>query len=423
MASTLQALRAARPFLWLNPALPPAAEGLARLALQAADIDAASERWERWRPALAQLFPELAASGGLIESGLTPWPAGLPAPAAQGRCFLKQDNALPVAGSIKARGGIHEVLCAAEQVMRDEGIAFAQDPLAPLGVAAQQAFARHTVSVGSTGNLGLSIGVAASGLGFRSVVHMSSIAKPWKKQRLRSCGVDVREHSGDFTAAVAAGRTEAAADKRTWFVDDEQSSHLFLGYATAASRLAGQLQQAGVQVDGQHPLFVYLPCGVGGAPAGISFGLKHVFGDAVHCFFAEPCASPSMLARLATGAPVTVYSLGLDNRTEADGLAVAQASELAAATAAALVAGVFTVDDATLLAGVRALHGAGIKIEPSAAASLPGPGWLLASEPGRAWLVQQGLERHMAQATHVLWSTGGLLMPDAEHARLLPLPP
>lgn len=109
--------------------------------------------------------------------------------------------------------------------------------------------------------------------------------------------------------------------------------------------------EAGRVVDAAHPLFVYLPCGVGGAPGGITYGLKALFGEHVHCFFAEPVASPCVLVQLASGAqaPVSVYHIGLDNRTDADGLAVGQASHLVSPLMGSQLAGVFTVPDVDIL--------------------------------------------------------------------------
>lgn len=418
---TTRALRARQPFLWLNPARRPASEALAGAPVGLAAIKEASARWQRFAPLLMKLFPETVATGGVIESDLIPVPGlqrALASGATTGRWFIKADHALPIAGSVKARGGIHEVLEFAENLAIRHGLIDRSSDYAVLaGQQARQLFERYTVAVGSTGNLGMSIGVMASALGFRAQVHMSADAKEWKKQRLRQHGVEVVEYAGDYGEAVEAGRRAAQADPYAYFVDDERSLSLFLGYAVAALRLRDQLRQAAIAVGPEAPLFVYLPCGVGGAPSGIAFGLKHVFGDHVHCFFAEPTASPCVLAQMSQPERpgITVYDLGLDNRTAADGLAVARASELAVRTMTPLLSGIFTVDDDALFRYLFQLHESeGIRIEPSAAAGIAGP-QLLSTDAGRQYVKENGLEQAMERAVHLIWTTGGLFVPDEEY--------
>ncbi|MEI8157768.1 MAG: D-serine ammonia-lyase, partial [Burkholderiales bacterium] len=346
-------LRSATPQIWFNPHRGPELSNDADGAsLPPAGMLAARERFERFAPMLAQLFTELAASDGRIESALLPVPAmqkALGMPGDQGRLWVKADHSLPVAGSVKARGGFHEVLEVAERLALKNGLLQPDaesitDYCALAQPAARALFARHQIAVGSTGNLGMAIGVLASALGFRAVVHMSTEAKNWKKQRLRQHGVEVIEHAGDYERAVASGRTQAQADPLCHFVDDEQSLSLFMGYSAAALHLRSQLQAQGVPVDAQHPLIVYLPCGVGGAPSGIAWGLHQLFGENVHCFFAEPVQSPCFLVQMLApqGSSPSVYDFGLTNHTEADGLAVPRASQLAADVMRPLLAGVFT---------------------------------------------------------------------------------
>jgi D-serine dehydratase len=406
------------PIYLRNSRLGSASEVLPHLGISRADLDAAARRLRRWAPSLAILFPELRDSHGMIESRLIPLPAmaagRVTGAEILGTAFIKADHDLPVAGSIKARGGLYEILVYAEKMgvaaglMQPDG-----DPYALLTGEARQVFSNLRVGVGSTGNLGLSVGIMASALGFRTMVHMSSDAKEWKKSRLRRRGVEVVEHTGDYATAVAAGREAMADSPSSHFVDDENSMDLLLGYSVAALRLQKQLHDANTPVNEKSPLFVYLPCGVGGAPGGIAWGLKLIFGDAVHCFFAEPVASPAFLVRMLSDHPCSVYDYGLDNKTEADGLAVARASELVFSLVNRLVSGFYTVaDDEFFRTLVKLEQTTGERIEPSAAAGFLGPARLA----GRYFAVN-GQEFDPASVTHLFWTTGGAFVPNEEYQR------
>ncbi|MGB3391450.1 MAG: D-serine ammonia-lyase [Pseudaminobacter sp.] len=415
-------LIALRETAWFNPGVAPADEALADVGLGMADVEDASRRLERFAPLLVRYFPELAPAGGIIESGTVAAPAFFDALGRhhgftpRGKLFLKKDSHLPISGSIKARGGIYEVLKRAETLALAEGLITESDDYSKLDTeAARKFFSGYSVMVGSTGNLGLSIGIIGARIGFRTTVHMSADARRWKKEKLRECGVEVVEHTGDYSAAVAQGRKDAEADPACHFVDDEHSKDLFLGYAVAALRLKPQLVEQGIVVDADHPLFVYLPCGVGGGPGGVAFGLKLVFGDHVHCVFVEPTQSPCMLLGVHTGRhdEVSVQDFGIPNRTIADGLAVGRASSFIGRAVQRLVDGYVTVSDQALLDMLALLRDSeGIKLEPSAIAGARGPERVL---NGSRYLAAMNIDAgKLAHSTHLLWLTGGSMVPPQE---------
>lgn len=400
----LAAVRELRPMAW-KPALhAPAGDVLEKKSLGLRDVLEAEARWDRFAPLVRKLFPE--TKDGVIESPLRAVDAfaarleeetGRPL---QGKCFAKADNMLRIAGSIKARGGIYEVLSVAERIALGTGFLEMGENYARLGdPRGRELFSQYQIAVGSTGNLGLSIGTMAAALGFRTTVHMSRDAKQWKKDLLRERGAAVVEYAEDYSRAVEAGRRACQETPGCHFVDDERSLDLFLGYAVAALRLRDQLAEAGVTVDEGHPLLVYLPCGVGGAPGGITFGLKLLFGEAVRCFFAEPTHAPCMTLALLLQTPhLSVKDFGIDGVTEADGLAVGAPSALVYDLVGDLVDGAYTVEDEPLYRLVEMLWTSeGLKAEPSAAASLWGPLMMGEDAPG---------------VTHLAWLTGGLLVPD-----------
>ena len=401
----------------------PFSEEKERLLLKREDIEDASKRLARFAPLIAKLFPETAKDHGMIESPLREIAAAkeelgkkcgeLP----KGRLLLKCDSHLAIAGSVKARGGIYEILKHTEELALEHGILSLEDNYEKLASEeCREFFKKYTIQVGSTGNLGLSIGIMSAAVGYQVIVHMSADAKQWKKDLLRSHGVTVKEYESDYSEAVKNGRALSDADPNSYFVDDENSKTLFLGYAVAAKRLQKQLEEKNVAVDEEHPLFVYIPCGVGGAPGGVCFGLKLLFGDYVHCFFIEPTQAPCMLVGMATGLnqEISVQDIGLTGLTHADGLAVGRPSGFVGRVMKNLLGGEFTIRDGKLYDYMRDLLGTeNIFLEPSACASFEGPIQIERNESARKYLQENHLEEKMKNATHIAWATGGSLVPEA----------
>ncbi|MDZ5609518.1 D-serine ammonia-lyase [Bacillus pseudomycoides] len=405
---------------WTNPNIENFQTAIQASPLTEVDVKGAEERLKRFAPYIAKVFPETKGMNGIIESPLVRIPSmkrSLEQNYEQsilGELLLKCDSHLPISGSIKARGGIYEVLKHAEELAFQHGMLTKQDDYSILDSDRfRDFFSEYSIAVGSTGNLGLSIGIMSAKLGFNVTVHMSADAKQWKKDLLRSKNVTVIEYEADYSKAVEEGRLQANADPTCYFVDDENSHDLFLGYAVAASRLQKQLEELEIIVDEEHPLFVYLPCGVGGGPGGVAFGLKLLYKDNVHCFFAEPTHSPCMLLGLMTGLhdKVAVQDIGVDNITDADGLAVGRPSGFVGKTMEPFLSGNYTVSDSQLYKLLTELADTEkIYLEPSALAGMIGPMKLYIE--GKEYLQKHNLTEKVNKGTHIVWGTGGSMVPE-----------
>ena len=191
---------------WSNPMKMNNDDAVLRSTLTMADIDSAYARLRRFAPLMRLLFPETEARNGMIDSDLVEVSKLKRAlnnsrigADIKGRLMMKMDSHLAVAGSVKARGGIYEVLKHTEKLAVEHGILIGyEDDYTKLADSeAKEFFATQKLQVGSTGNLGLAVGIVGAALGYQTIVHMSAEAKEWKKELLRSKGVTVMEYHGD----------------------------------------------------------------------------------------------------------------------------------------------------------------------------------------------------------------------------------
>ena len=426
MNPVLEKVANLEPTIWINPDRKTGDEAWENVEFTADYIIDANERFKRFAPLLVKLYGsednKVVESNGILESDLVHLKKmeenfkekyNL-----KGNLYMKLDSHMPVVGSIKARGGLYEVLVFAEIIARENNLIddnrdytqFLDDKFLDL-------FKQYTIQVASTGNLGISVGVMSAALGFNSVVHMSNDAKDWKKNHLRNRGVTVIEYDGDFSTAITKAREIALKDPYSYFVDDEDSTTLFKGYSVAALRTKKQIEEQGIVIDEDHPLFLYMPCGVGGSSGGVSFGFRKLLGDNVHAFFVETTHIPSFLIGASTKlhSKVSVHDLGIDGITEADGLSVARPSKFSGHTMETLLSGVITCEDDILFEHLKDLDKLeDIRIEPSSCASFEGALAIFKHEEAKAYLEKYNLLDKLDNITHVCWSTGGNLVPEEE---------
>lgn len=425
---TVEKIAGKKEFVWINPNEIDYSEYEKELPISDEELKDAEERLVRFAPFIKKVFPETAETNGIIESPLEPifamqkeleekYQVNIP-----GKLYLKMDSHLPVAGSIKARGGVYEVLKHAEDLAMEAGMLSVTDDYSILADEKfKKFFSKYKVQVGSTGNLGLSIGITSAALGFEVIVHMSADAKQWKKDMLRSKGVTVIEYADDYGKAVEEGRKNSDADPTSYFVDDEKSMNLFLGYTVAASRIKKQFDERGIIIDKEHPLVVYIPCGVGGAPGGVAYGLKRIFKESAYIFFIEPTLAPCMVLGMSTGLceKISVRDIGIYGLTHADGLAVGRVSGLVSHLMDPILSGIFTLEDYKLYDYLRCLDASENKrIEPSSCASFEGPVTLMKYEESRKY-VEEKIGKNIENAYHICWATGGRMVPQEDMEKFL----
>src|SRR5690606_14047493 len=101
--------------------------------------------------------------------------------------------------------------------------------------------------------------------------------------------------------------------------------------------------------------------------------------------------------------------IGLDNLTEADGLAVGRPSSFATEISKHLISGIFTIEDDHLFKLLVQLKDSeDIFLEPSATAGLIGPQRMQKTDYAKTHYL------NLDNATHIAWATGGLLVPESQ---------
>ena len=121
-----------------------------------------------------------------------------------------------------------------------------------------------------------------------------------------------------------------------------------------------------------------------------------------------------MLLGMATGLnnAISVQDIGLTGQTHADGLAVGRPSGFVGGVMKPFLSGEMTVRDGRLYEYMRdLLQTEDIFLEPSACAAVQGPVMLSEREEFREYIRNHGLEEKMGNASHILWATGGSLVP------------
>ena len=119
-----------------------------------------------------------------------------------------------------------------------------------------------------------------------------------------------------------------------------------------------------------------------------------------------------MLLGLMTGLhdKISVQDIGIDNVTDADGLAVGRPSGFVGKTMEPFLSGNYTVSDEELYRLLKELADTeNIYLEPSALAGMIGPVKVCKEDE---YLQKLQLTEKVKKGTHIVWGTGGSMVPN-----------
>ncbi len=206
----------------------------------------------------------------------------------------------------------------------------------------------------SAGNFGQAIAYSGTKRGLSTVVYVAENASPFKIERMRQLGAEVRLFGADFDTAKEEAK-RAAAETGARMIEDSKDVETAEGAGTIGLELvAGQLKPFDA---------VVVPLGNGAMINGIATAIK--------------ARSPStqVIAVQAEGAPAMIQSLKSNSLVEtdtidtiADGIAVRVPVQEALDDMQGLVDDGLLVSDAEIIESMRLIHShAGLVAEPSGA--------------------------------------------------------
>ncbi len=213
---------------------------------------------------------------------------------------------------------------------------------------------RRPIVCASAGNFGQAMAYSGARRGFDIIVYAAEGASPFKVERMRQLGAEVRLFGSDFDAAKAEAR-RVAAETGARMVEDSKDVETAEGAGTIGLEM---LEQADSPLDA-----VIVPLGNGAMINGIATAIK-AGSPETEVIAVQAEGAPAMIESWRTGTAVETATID----TIADGIAVRVPVQEALDDMQGLVDEGMLVSDAEIIAAMKQIHRhAGLVAEPSGA--------------------------------------------------------